>query len=137
MRAVFDTNIWLSALFWEGEANNLIETAVKKKINIIISEDILAEIIEVLNREEKFQKFIEDRKESIESLIQTILSFSELIKTSIKIDLIKEHPKDNIILEAAVEGKSDYIISYDNHILNMLEFREIKILSPKEFMSIC
>ncbi|MBI2628585.1 putative toxin-antitoxin system toxin component, PIN family [Candidatus Pacearchaeota archaeon] len=136
MKIVLDTNIWLSAIFWKGEANKLVENLINKKIYIIITENILSEIIEVLNREEKFQKFIENRKQKIEDLIRTILSFSTLIKTKSRFDLIKEHPKDNIILEAAFDGKANFIISYDNHILNMIEFKGIKILKPDEFLKL-
>ena len=62
MRAVIDANIWLSAIFWKGEANKIIELAINKKFEIIITSDILTEITEVLNKETKFQKFIENRK---------------------------------------------------------------------------
>lgn len=136
MKIVLDTNIWLSALFWEGEANKLIETLISKKYKIIITENILSEIIEVINKEEKFQRFIKDKKQKIEDLIRTIIHHSNLIETNTKIGLIKEHPKDNIILEAAFDGKAEYIISYDNHILNMLEFRGVKILNPREFLDL-
>lgn len=136
MRVVLDTNVWLSAIFWKGEANKIIETIISKKVDIIITENILSEIIEVLNREEKFKIFIENKKQKIEDLIRTILSFSILIKTKSKFELIKEHPKDNIILEAAFDGKVDYIVSYDKHVLNMIEFRGIKILKPDEFIKI-
>lgn len=136
MRVVLDTNIWLSAIFWKGEASRTIKLGVDKKIVIITTEDILSEITEVLNKEEKFQKFILDRKQKIEDLIRTVLSFSTLIETESKLDLVKEHPKDNIILEAALDGRADYIISYDRHILNMIEFRGIKILNPREFLKL-
>ena len=139
MKVVLDTNVWLSAVFWEGEANKIIEKVSKKereKFEIIISREIISEIIEVLNKEAKFQKFIENRKQSIEELIRTILSITTLIETKTKIELIKEHPKDNIILEIAFDGKVDYIVSYDKHILNLLEFRGIKITSPTEFLKV-
>ena len=134
MKVVLDTNIWLSGIFWNGEASKIIEKAEKKDIQIIISEDILSEIINVLNRESKFQKHILNLKSGIEDLLRTILSISTLIETKTKLDIIKADPKDNIILEAAIEGKVEYIISYDNHILNMIEFRGIKIISPGEFL---
>lgn len=136
MKAVLDTNVWLSAIFWEGEANKIIEKVEKEKFEIIISREIISEIIEVLNKEAKFQKFIENRKQSTEELIRTILSIATLTETKTKIELIKEHPKDNIILEAAFDGKANYIVSYDKHILNLLEFREIKAVSPTEFLKI-
>ncbi len=136
MRIVLDTNVWLSAIFWQGEANKIIKAYEKNKKEIIITEDILSEIIEVLNRESKFQKFIKDKNQSIEDLIRTILSIATLVEIKIKLDIIKEDPKDNIILEAALGGKSNYIISYDKHLLNMLEFRKIRILKPNEFLKL-
>ncbi len=134
MKIVLDTNVWLSGIFWEGEASKILEKAEKKDVQIIISEDILSEIITVLNRESKFQKYILNLRLSMEDLLRTILSISTLIETKIKLDIIKADPKDNIILEAAINGKAEYIISYDNHLLNMIEFRNIKIISPKEFL---
>ena len=76
MKITLDTNVWLSAIFWEGEANKLIEKAEQNNFEIIITKEILSEIIEVLNRESKFQKFIEDRKQNIEELTRTILSIA-------------------------------------------------------------
>ena len=134
MKIVLDTNVWLSGIFWDGEASKILEKAEKKDIQIIISEDILSEIIKVLNRESKFQKYILNLRLSIENLLRTILSISTLIETKTKLDIIKADPKDNIILEAALEGKVEYIISYDNHLLNMIEFRNIKIITPGEFL---
>ena len=136
MKIVIDTNVWLSGIFWDREASKIIEKAGKKDIQIIISEDILSEIINVLNRESKFQKYLFNLRLSIEDILRTALSISTLIETKNKLDIIKADPKDNIILEAALEGKSEYIISYDNHLLNMIEFRGIKIISPGEFLKI-
>lgn len=135
MKIVSDTNVWLSGIFWDGEASKILEKAEKKDIQIIISEDILSEILKVLNRESKFQKYISNLRSNIEDLLRTILSISTLIETKTRLDIIKADPKDNIILEAAIEGKVDYIISYDNHLLNMIEFRGIKIINPGEFLN--
>ena len=136
MKIVLDTNVWLSGIFWDGEASKILKRAEKENIQIIISEDILSEIVTVLNRESKFQKYILNLRLSIENLLRAILSISTLIETKTKLDIIKVDPKDNIILEAALEGKVEYLISYDNHILNMIEFRNIKIISPKEFLEL-
>lgn len=134
MKVVIDTNVWLSGIFWEGEASKIIEKAEKKEIQIIISEDILSEVTNVLNKESKFQKYMLNLKLSIEEILRTILSISNLIETQSKLEIIRADPKDNIILEAGLDGKVEYIISYDNHLLNMIEFRGIKIISPGEFL---
>lgn len=134
MKVVLDTNVWLSALFWEGEADNIIEEAEKNKFKIIITREILLEIVKVIESEAKFQKFIKDRKQSIEKLTRTILHIADIIETSSKINLIKKHIQDNIVLEAAFDGKANYIVSYDRHILDLVEFKNIRILSPTDFI---
>ena len=57
-----------------------------------------------------------------------------IVKT--RINAIKEDPHDNIILEATAEMKIDYIISGDNHLLQLKEFNGAKILDPKQFLGI-
>lgn len=136
MKVVLDTNIWLSGLFWKREASKIIELAEKERIKVIISEEIILEIIDVLNKEIRFQKFLKNKNQNIEDLIRNILNISELIKTHTKLDIIKEHPADNIILEVALDGKVNYIISYNRHVLNLREFRGIKIMPPGEFLEI-
>ena len=131
MKVVLDTNIWLSAIVWRGEATKIIEAGLNKKIKIIISQEILSEIIYVLSQA-KFKDFID--KEKIEDLIKVILSIAELIETKTRVDIIKEDPKDNIILEAAVDGKVDFIVSYDKHLRNMLQYNKIKIIIPTDFL---
>ena len=54
---------------------------------------------------------------------------------SIKIEIIKDDPDDNKFIECAVTNNADYIISGDNHLLNLREYENIKILSPKEFLN--
>ena len=136
MKVVLDTNVWLSGIFWEGEASKIIEKAEKREVQIIISSEILSEIATVLNRESKFHNYISNLKLDIENLLRAILSISTLIETKTKLEVIKSDPKDNIILEAAVDGKVACLISYDNHLLNMIEFRGVKIISPKEFLKL-
>ena len=134
MRVVLDTNIWLSGIFWQGNPYKIIKLGEQRKIEILITKEILEEIIHVLNREEKFQKFIEDRKLSIENLIRTILSIANLIETKSKIIFIKEDPDDDKFLEAAVDGKAEYIISGDRHLLDLTQFDKIRIVKAREFL---
>ena len=131
MKLVLDTNVWLSGIFWSGEASKIIK---QENIKIVITEEILSEIVTIIGRETKFQKYLLNLKLSLESLLRTILSLCILIEPRVKLEVVKADPKDNIILEAALGGKVDYVISYDHHLLNMIEFRGIKIIHPTEFL---
>ena len=134
MRAVLDTNVWLSAIFWEGEAYKLISTIQRKKIEIVVTKKILFEIIEVLNKEAKFQKFIKNRKIAIEDLLRTITSLGKLVDSKTKLSIVKEHSSDNKFVECAIDGDAEFIVSYDKHLLKLKEYKGIKILSPTEFL---
>ena len=135
MKVVLDTNVWLSAIVWRGEATKIIDARINREVEIIITKEILSEIVDILNRT-RFKEFIENKQEKIEDLIRVILSISTFIETKTKLDVVKKDPKDNIILEAGLDAKVDYLISYDDHLINMIEFNRIKILTPTEFLKL-
>ena len=135
MKVVLDTNVQLSAIVWRGEATKIIDARINREVEIIITKEILSEIVDILNRT-RFKEFIENKQEKIEDLIRVILSISTFIETKTKLDVVKKDPKDNIILEAGLDAKGDYIISYDDHLINMIEFNRIKILTPTEFLKL-
>src|SRR3989344_2043204 len=66
--------------------------------------------------------------------VEEIITLSKIVEPKSKLDIIKEDPDDNKILECAVEGKVDYIISQDKHLLDIKEYKEIKIITPKDFL---
>lgn len=53
----------------------------------------------------------------------------------VKIKVVKDDPDDNKFIECAVTNKANYIISGDNHLLNLRHYEDIRILSPKEFLN--
>lgn len=134
IKVVLDTNVWLSGIFWEREASRIIRLAEGKKIKVIVTKDIVLEVTAILEKENKFQRFLKNRKQKIEDLIRSVLNISTLIKSRSRLSIVKEDPKDNKILEAAVDGKANYLISYDKHLSSLKEFRNVKIIPPEEFL---
>jgi putative PIN family toxin of toxin-antitoxin system len=136
MRVVLDTNVWLSAVFWQGEASQIVELAENKnfKFGVVITKDILLEIKDIILREAKFQKFLENRMENIKNILATILDLAVLVEPARKVSVVEADPTDNKILEAAIAGKADYIISYDAHLTDLKKFENIKILTPSQFI---
>ena len=59
---------------------------------------------------------------------------SEFVNTTTRIRAIEADPTDNIFLECAVDGKADYIISGDRHLLALGSFRGIPIVRAKDFL---
>jgi len=128
-KAALDTNILISALGWKGNPKQVLEKIVKGEIELVISDEQFAELSEVLEYP-KFG-FTEEQKGRFKALILELATF---IKPLEKINVIKEDPDDNIILECAATGNADYIVTGDPHLLALKEFRGIKIVTAKRFL---
>ena len=77
---------------------------------------------------------MENRRENTEALFAKILDLSKLVEPIKKLDVVKADPDDNKILEAALAGKADYVVSYDPHLTELREWAEIKIITPTNFL---
>ena len=130
MIVVLDTNILISSIFWRGNPYKVVLNVLKKKYSLCLSNEILDELEEKLRI--KF-KFPEDK---IKEHIQILREYSKIIEPSVKVDVINEDPDDNRILECAVSCKADYIVSGDQHLLKLKEFKGIKIVTAKEFLDL-
>ena len=102
IRVIFDTNIWISYLIGK-ELRNLTELISSKRIEIVISEQLLTEIIEVTARS-KFRKYFNTDK------VDELISLINLLGAKFKIDSIPEicdDPKDNFLFGLIRESNAE------------------------------
>src|SRR3989344_630847 len=132
MRITLDTNSLISATFWFWDSNKIIEKVENRELVLVLSLDIIKEFSRVLNYEE-IQEKIKDKNLEMKYSVEKIISLSEMIEPKERLNIIQEDFSDNKILECAYEGKADYIITKDNHLLKLKEFKNIKIVTPEEF----
>ena len=128
MNVVLDTNILISATLWNTSIANRLLNQLISKSNIFTSEYILLEFEKVLKRD--FNKSEEDAAKLTEDLSIIFTT----VNPSKKLNVVKDDPDDNKILECAVESSSDYIVTYDKHLLNLNKFENIKIITPEEML---
>ena len=128
MKAVFDTNIFVSALAIPGgHAERAIDLVIDVRVRLCISKEIIHEVLRVLA-----QKFSKDPEE----LSRTAVFLSELGELVIpreKLAVLDDEP-DNRILECAVKGHSDVIVTGDRAMLNLKKYGGIRILSLRQFL---
>jgi len=132
LRLVYDTNIIISALLFEGsKPAKAFDIGINQKA-ILFSSSTFTELEEVLSRN-KFDQYIshEERKQFLTSYIldSTPVEINETISEC-------RDPQDNKFLEFAVSGKADFIISGDKDLLILNPFRNIQILTPDIFLKI-
>lgn len=128
-RVVLDTNVLVSAFGWEGIPHKIFESAVEGELELIVSYDQLSELRRVLEYP-KFG-FTENQRQRFIMIVLEVATIAEPME---KIDIVKDDPDDNIILECAVAGNAHYIVTGDRHLLGLKEFRGIRILNPREFI---
>src|SRR3989338_283065 len=131
MKTVLDTDVFISGIFWKGASNKVIFNWKEGKFTLVTSLEAVSEIIKVLK---DFKIRLSD--EMIKEWVDLIVRNSIIVEPREKISIVKDDPKDNIFIETAVAENADYIISQDNHLLKLKEFRGIKIITPEEFNKI-
>ncbi len=129
-RVVLDTNVAISALFWGGPPRDIYDFIRSGQLAMLVSEDMEREFIRVLG----YKKFGLSANEII-PLVRDIRSHAIPITPTQKLSVITSDPTDNIFLECAVEGKADYIVSGDRHLLDLAEYRSIYIIRARDFLS--
>lgn len=131
MRITVDTNVLISATFWDGDSSKIIGKVEADEIKLILSQEILQEYAEVLQSKE-IQDKIGDKGLMLKQTVQKIASIATIVYPINKIDVVKADPDDNKVIECAVQGKVDYIITRDKHLLNLKTYDGIRIITPKE-----
>jgi len=147
--AVYDCNIYLQAAARPNSpAGKCLSLAEKGTVRLFISKDILTEISEVLRRPEIQKRFPEMTNERIDLFLENVRGFSRFVKkVPIKFRLLRD-VDDEPYINLAVETESDYIVSRDNDLLDLMtdytdeakefrqRFRFLRVVEPLEFIKI-
>jgi uncharacterized protein len=129
IKILIDTNVYVSAIAFGGNSRQVINAVISGKIVNYISNEILEELTDVLNR----PKFAYD-KIVIRSIISEIEQVSMLFNDYQEIDLVKQDSKDNHVISCALQAKVDYLVTGDSDLLTLNPHGNLKIVSPSEFL---
>ena len=127
LKLVLDTNTLVSAFFWEGNEAELLRKIEQGKVKLCITSEILKEVEEVIKRP-KFDKVMKNAGLTPDQIMQKIVSLSHLViapKLNIK---VCRDEKDNKFLECAESAKADYLISGDEDLLSLKEYKGTPIV---------
>ncbi len=131
MRVVADTNVLISALLFGGVSDQVFLAGLRGEIQLITSDPLLKELERILKNKFKLDVQL------VRGVIEEVRNVAEVVEVSSHINVISHPEEDNRVLECAVDGKADFIVTGDTkHILPLKEFRGIKILSPSEFIKL-
>lgn len=130
MRVTFDSNVFVSALNYQGPPSRLLELAAVDAFDLQLSDKILEETTRILAN--KFRWPAEDIAQ-----VRDVLSLvSQRVIPHVELDVLKRDPDDNRILECAQSSGSDYIVTGDKDLLDLRQYAGARILKPSEFLSV-
>jgi uncharacterized protein len=128
MKVVCDTNTFISALVIpKSLAEKAVAGILEERDELVISRDIIQEVLSVLS-----SKFGRER-EALSHVAVILSELGKLVKPDRRVRVFKDDP-DNRILECAICGKADLIVTGDKEMLRMKEYMGVKIKSLRDYL---
>lgn len=128
-RVVFDTNVLVSALGFGGTPLVALLRAFDNDVQLLASAETLTELDRVM-RYDRLPFSEGERKQ----FLRVLRAEAELVDARTEIDAVVRDPDDNIFLECAVDGRAQYLVSGDDHLLDLGSFRDVTVVSPATFL---
>lgn len=135
MRVVLDTVVFVRALINpKGRWGRLLFEHADKYV-IVLSPEIVKEILDVINRPELRRRFPEMAELPRMNLVLARLEEAEVVEPHERLEVCRD-PNDNKFFECAVAARADYIVSEDKDILAVSAYQGIRTVSTAEFLTI-
>ena len=128
MRVVADTNVFISALMFGGLPGRFLDLALRRKLTLVTSKALLDELDEKLRG--KFAVSESDARAIREKLERS----ANLVDPNFQLNAVPDDPDDNRVLECAVAGSAEFIVSGDRHLLRLGGHEGIAIVTVRQFL---
>ena len=128
-RVVLDTNVFISGFLFAGKPLQVLRLADEGAFVLLTSAPIREEVEEVLALKFSWPEDL------IAVVCEPIWKTSENVVPTDAITACFD-PDDNRILECAVRGNADYIVTGDHDLLNLKRFQRAKIVTPSAFLAL-
>lgn len=132
MRAVVDNNVLVSGLLWGDNPGRLFIAAVTGRLQIFLSEALLAELREVLQRR-KFAARLALKGLTPEIVLAQVQAVARIVHAPpIALPALLRDADDLPVLACAMSAEVDVIITGDKDLLSLKSFEGIPILNTRE-----
>lgn len=125
---VLDTGI-LAESFWDGPARTVIELWKSGEVILCVSQPVLREYAAIASRLGATARVKEE--------FVGLFSKNPLVSTvgsARRVDIARENPAEGMFLDCAVAGGADFLITKDEHLLELGSYRDITIALPEDFV---
>ncbi len=134
MRVTADTNTVISGALWHGKPRRILDAAHDGLIELFTSKALLEELHDVLNRGKFAERLALSNRTALEVVRNYVFVATVVDVTKIDRVVIRD-PDDDAVIACAVTSQSDVIVSGDYDLLDLKEYRGIRILTASELLS--
>jgi putative PIN family toxin of toxin-antitoxin system len=127
-RVVLDTNVYVSALRYGGKPKQVVDYARDGMLQVLISTPLRLELERILR-----DKFSYSASE-IAATASFLWSRAMWVVPHDRLDLCPDKA-DNRVLECALAGGAEFIVTGDHHLLDLPSIQGLAILSPNDFLA--
>ena len=134
MRAVLDTNVLVSLLLRSGGVGAwLLSFWADGRYEVVISQAIFEELLEILDRPHIAPRITNDRRLALLSRLRGRAIWTPGV---LNISETTPDPDDDMLVSAALEGGASYIVTWDKALLNFGQYQDTRFVTPQEFIAL-
>ncbi len=134
LRAVIDTNTWLSGLIWGGPPRQIVLLALAQQLRCLTCNELVAEFQRVMAYP-RIDKVLLQRSLSGPDLVSQFGLLSDIVQTPALLQPVCRDPDDDWVLACAVAANADLIVSGDADLLTLGNFQDIPILTASQALA--
>ena len=134
MRIVIDTNIWVSGLLWRGMPWKLLRLAEAGEIELCMAPSVLVELAKVLSYE-RLQPRLEQLGLTPAELVAYAMNLASVFEVPDGAPIVVADPDDDVFLRCAIVADAAYVVSGDNHLLDLDAYADVPILTVRDFLT--
>ncbi len=136
MKLVLDTNVLVSALLNpRGTSSRLLLAWRRDEYELVTSGPLLAELAGVLARP-YIRRNLQEAGIDASQLLTDLHTLATVVDPAETEAAVAADETDNRVLEAAVAGEADWIVSGGAHLLDLRKYREIPIVTPARMLAV-
>jgi putative PIN family toxin of toxin-antitoxin system len=132
LKVVLDTNVLVSGLLCTGETSKVVRLWQDRKIIPVISRETFEELRTVV----QYPKFGLNRQEIRDLIEFEILPYFEVLDVVQKIQNVCRDPEDDKFIACTISAGVDYLVTGDRDLSDMKRYKNIRILTIAEFISL-
>lgn len=137
IRAVLDANVYISAAIApRGTSGTIVRAWVEEsRIQVVASLEILEEVKRAIQYP-RVRKYIQASDRELLCWISALGVLADMVTPTVLVSGVVRDPDDNKYIEAALEGRAEYLVSGDSDLLEIGFFQGIRVIKPADFIKI-